>query len=88
MPKGPKGQRRPADVIGNAVRVMEIATGQREKEFEAEEPKDKAAAELGRKGGNSRAIKLSGKKRAFRGSRRGFTFPRTSTKCRTWWSNF
>ena len=27
MPKGPKGQKRPADVIGNAVRVMEIATG-------------------------------------------------------------
>ena len=36
--------------IGNAVRVMEIATGQREEEFEAEEPKDKAAAELGQKG--------------------------------------
>jgi len=27
MPKGPKGQKRPADVIGNAVRVMEVATG-------------------------------------------------------------
>jgi hypothetical protein len=51
-------------VIGNALRVMEIATGQREEEFEAEEPKDKAAAELGRKGGNSRAIKLPGKKRS------------------------
>ena len=23
MPKGPKGQKRPADVIGNAVKVME-----------------------------------------------------------------
>ena len=32
MPKGPKGQKRPADVIGNAVRVLQIATG------EAEEP--------------------------------------------------
>lgn len=30
-------------MIGNAVGVMEIATGQREKEFEAEEPQDKAA---------------------------------------------
>jgi hypothetical protein len=30
MPKGPKGQKRPADVIGNDVRVMEIATGQRD----------------------------------------------------------
>ena len=28
MPKGPKGQKRPADVIGNAVRVMRIATGE------------------------------------------------------------
>jgi len=25
MPKGPQGQKRPADVIGNAVRVMRIA---------------------------------------------------------------
>jgi hypothetical protein len=24
MPKGPKGQKRPADVIGNAVKVMQI----------------------------------------------------------------
>jgi hypothetical protein len=24
MPKGPKGQKRPADVIGNAVKVMRI----------------------------------------------------------------
>jgi hypothetical protein len=27
MPRGPKGEKRPADVIGNAVRVMRIATG-------------------------------------------------------------
>jgi hypothetical protein len=27
MPTGPKGERRPADVIGNAVHVMRIATG-------------------------------------------------------------
>jgi hypothetical protein len=25
MPKGPKGEKRPADAIGNAVRVMRIA---------------------------------------------------------------
>ena len=49
MPKGPQGQKRPADVIGNAVRVMEIATGQREEEFE-DDGKNKAAVELGRKG--------------------------------------
>jgi len=28
MPKGPQGQRRPADVIGNAVHIAEIATGE------------------------------------------------------------
>lgn len=28
MPRGPKGKRRPADVIGNAVHVMRIATGE------------------------------------------------------------
>ena len=62
MPRGPKGEKRPADVIGNAVRVMEIATGQRKEEYEGKP--ESAAAELGRKGGNSRAIKLPGKKRS------------------------
>lgn len=28
MPKGPRGEKRPADVIGNAVKVMQIATGE------------------------------------------------------------
>jgi hypothetical protein len=28
MPKGPRGEKRPADVIGNAVKVMRIATGE------------------------------------------------------------
>ena len=28
LPKGPQGQKRPADVIGNAVHVMRIATGE------------------------------------------------------------
>ena len=27
MPQGPKGEKRPADVIGNANHVMRIATG-------------------------------------------------------------
>ena len=42
MPKGPQGQKRPADVIGNAVRVMDIATGQAEEEF-GDDGKDPAA---------------------------------------------
>lgn len=48
MPKGPRGEKRPADVIGNAVHVMRIATGEEE---ETPEPPQSAAAELGRKGG-------------------------------------
>ena len=28
MPRGPKGERRPRDVIGNAVHLTRIATGQ------------------------------------------------------------
>jgi len=52
---GPKGQKRPADVIGNAVRVMQIATGEAEEEFEPEpvRPKGEAAVALGRKGGEA-----------------------------------
>ena len=32
MPIGPKGEKRPADVIGEAVKVMRIATGRRKKD--------------------------------------------------------
>lgn len=64
MTEGPKNVKRPRDVIGNAVRVMEIATGQREEECEPEEPKNEAAAELGRKGGKARAKSLSSEERA------------------------
>jgi len=32
MATGPKGQRRPADVIGNAIRVAQIATGGRSRQ--------------------------------------------------------
>jgi hypothetical protein len=60
MPKGPKGERRPADVIGNAVKVMRIAVG--EDTDDAPPPddgKNKAAQELGRLGGKARAKSMS-----------------------------
>ena len=63
MPKGPKGQKRPADVISNAVTVMRIATGEIEESGQTEDGKNKAAVELGRKGGRARAESLSAKKR-------------------------
>lgn len=63
MTKGPKGEKRPADVIGNAVKVMRIATGEEEEEL-ADDGKDKAAQEMGRKGGRARADKLTPEQRA------------------------
>ena len=62
MPKGPRGEKRPADVIGNAVKVMRIATGE-----ETEELPDSAklaAAELGSRGGKARAKSLTKEQRA------------------------
>ena len=63
MPKGPKGEKRPADVIGAAVKVMQVATGEIEEDID-DDGKDKAAVELGRKGGKARAEKLSPERRA------------------------
>ncbi len=63
MPKGPQGQKRPADVVGNAVKVMRIATGEEKEEFEAD-GKNPAAKALGAKGGKARASKLTAERRS------------------------
>ena len=63
MPKGPRGQKRPADVIGNAVRVMQIATGEIDDEPE-DDGKDPAAKALGKKGCAARAKKLTSEQRS------------------------
>lgn len=63
MPKGPKGEKRPADVIGNAVKIARIATGEESDEATADD-KNKAAQALGSMGGKARADKLSKSKRA------------------------
>ena len=62
MPKGPKGQKRPADVISNAVHVMRIATGEIEEPLTSD-GKNPAAVALGRKGGEARAKNLGRAKR-------------------------
>jgi len=60
MPKGPKGQKRPVDVISNAVHVMRIATGEiKETPNRSDESKNQAAVELGRKGGLARAKSMN-----------------------------
>jgi hypothetical protein len=58
MPTGPKGQKRPADAIGNAVRIARIATGEEPEEL-TEDGKSNAAQELGKKGGAARARALT-----------------------------
>ena len=62
MPKGPRGEKRPGDVIGAAIMVAKIATGEVE---DNATPADKAHHSAGgKKGGASRAAKLSPERRA------------------------
>lgn len=63
MPTGPKGQKRPADVIGNAVKIARIATGEDEDDI-PDDGKDKAAQALGKKGGAARAKSMTPERRA------------------------
>jgi len=60
MPKGPKGEKRPADVIGNAVKVMRIATGEEE---DTVTPAS-AGATLGKLGGQARARNMTAEQRS------------------------
>jgi hypothetical protein len=55
MPKGPRGEKRPADAIGAAIMVAKIATG------EVEEASGKPARA---KGGKARAKALTPKQRS------------------------
>ncbi len=63
MPTGPKGEKRPADVIGAAVKVMRIATGE-EDDAPVDDGKDPAAKALGSKGGKARAAKMTPEQRS------------------------
>jgi hypothetical protein len=62
MPRGPKGEKRPADVIGNAIHVMRIATGEIEETL-TDDGKNAAAVALGRMGGKARAAGMTAKRR-------------------------
>lgn len=62
MPKTPKGHKRPADVIANAVTVMKIATGEIDEAI-TDDGKNAAAVALGRRGGLARAQALSKRRR-------------------------
>ena len=57
MPKGPSGQKRPADAISRAVQIMRIATG--EEKDTGHTPGTEANRKGGLKGGKARAEALS-----------------------------
>ena len=60
MPTGPSGEKRPADVVGCAVTVMRIATGeQKETGY-----KQSGRREGGKAGGEARAGKLTPEQRS------------------------
>lgn len=59
MPKGPRGEKRPADAVSRAVMIGKIATG----EIDDERELSSAAAELGRKGGKKRAANMTPERR-------------------------
>lgn len=61
VPKGPHGEKRPADAVARAIMVAKIATGEVEDE---REELTSAAAHLGSKGGKARAANLSPERRA------------------------
>jgi len=60
MPKGQKGQKRPADLD---VEVKHMTPPEERKDFPADEGKNKAAQSLGQLGGRARAKALSATRR-------------------------
>ncbi|MFD1332145.1 RNA-binding protein [Methylopila musalis] len=63
MPKGHKGEKRPTDVIGNAVHVMRIAIGE-EADDVIDDGKDHAAKALGAECGKKRTENMTPERRA------------------------
>ncbi len=55
MPKGPRGETRPADVAAAALKIMRIATGEETEELAPISP----GAALGKLGGEARARNLT-----------------------------
>ena len=65
MPRGPKGEKRPGDVIGAAIMVGKIATGEIEDKKAEKNPHAVALGKLGgAKGGKARAAKLNSSQRS------------------------
>jgi len=62
---GPKGKKRPSDVISSAVKVIRIASGEESEDFGPETGNNQAAAELGRMDGTKRAEDMTPERPAY-----------------------
>lgn len=62
MPKGPQGQKRPADTVANAIRIAKILTGEIDEDT-GDSDKDAAAQALGKKGGQARSQNMTPERR-------------------------
>lgn len=60
MPTGPRGEKRPADVIGAAIMVAKLATGEISEALESKSGRIRS----GRAGATARAKKLSSEERS------------------------
>jgi hypothetical protein len=56
--------RRPADVVGNAVHIMKVLTGETDDEAPVDDGKDPSAKALGAKGGAARAANMTAERRS------------------------
>ncbi len=82
MPKGPQGQKRPGDVVSNAIKIAKIATGEDKEETPSK------TRQGGLKGGKARAKALSPEERSeiakvaaqARWGKGGSTFPNQKTR--------
>jgi hypothetical protein len=61
MPKGPRGEKRPGDVIGAAIKVARIATGEDLEDVSSK--KKRRAVKAGKAGGPARAAALTPEQR-------------------------
>lgn len=64
MPKGPRGEKRPADAVSNAVLIGRIATGEVEDTPAKPKKQSPTASEMGKKGGAARAKSMTPERRA------------------------
>ncbi len=64
MPRGRRGEKRPADVVGCAVHVMKIATGEIEETLEDPPKRQPGRTKSGKAGGKARAASLSPERRS------------------------